>query len=37
MSIDPTEVPLPTPAEIDFELVAPYMGYRGVTAGHYPL
>jgi hypothetical protein len=36
MSIDPTEVPLPSPADIDFEVMASYMGYRGVTAGYYP-
>ena len=33
MSIHPAEVPLPIPADIDFELMAPNMGYRGVTAG----
>jgi hypothetical protein len=33
MSIDPKEVPLPTPADIDFELMALYMGYWGVNAG----
>ena len=32
MSINPTEVPLPIPADIDFELMAPYIGYRGVTS-----